>query len=135
MPVVVGLSFMPVKATRLHTVEALAPGVGGVRENRRFYVIDERDRMINSEIEGGREAVNDLRRYVRLGEVDAVKEIQESGGLVAECGVLIGQSVISYSGQVGRGLVSSREHASGVLDLPTLDILFYDRTGLDRSEL
>ena len=46
--VVVGLAFTPVKATRLHTVDRLFIGPDGVRENRRFFVIDDRDRMINS---------------------------------------------------------------------------------------
>jgi uncharacterized protein YcbX len=52
MPTVVGLAITPVKATRLHTVESVELGPDGVRENRRFYVIDERDRMINSKIAG-----------------------------------------------------------------------------------
>lgn len=48
MPSVVGLTFTPVKATRLHTVDRLEVGPEGVRENRRFFVIDDRDRMINA---------------------------------------------------------------------------------------
>jgi hypothetical protein len=49
---VVGLAFTPVKATRLHAVESLVFEADGVLENRRFYVIDDRGRMINSKIVG-----------------------------------------------------------------------------------
>jgi len=52
MSKVVGLTMTPVKATRLHQVESLVLGSEGVRENRRFFVIDDRDRMINSKIAG-----------------------------------------------------------------------------------
>ena len=52
MAVVVGLRFTPVKATRLHAVERLELGPDGVRENRRFYVVDDRNRMINSKLVG-----------------------------------------------------------------------------------
>ena len=47
-PVVVGLAVTPVKATRLHAVERVTLELEGVRENRRFYLIDERGRMVNS---------------------------------------------------------------------------------------
>ena len=47
MPTVVGLAITPVKATRLREVDRIELGPDGVRENRRFYVIDDRDRMIN----------------------------------------------------------------------------------------
>jgi MOSC domain-containing protein len=49
---VVGLAVTPVKATRLHVVDRVELGPDGVRENRRFYVIDDRDRMVNSKIVG-----------------------------------------------------------------------------------
>jgi uncharacterized protein len=54
---VVGLGFTPVKATRLHAVDRLELGLDGVRENRRFYVIDERDRMVNSKMIGALQTV------------------------------------------------------------------------------
>jgi uncharacterized protein len=50
--VVAGLSYTPVKATRLHTVSRLELGPEGVADNRRFYVVDARDRMVNSKIIG-----------------------------------------------------------------------------------
>jgi uncharacterized protein YcbX len=45
---VVGLSFTPVKGTRIREADRLELGPGGAPENRRFYVVDERGHMINS---------------------------------------------------------------------------------------
>jgi uncharacterized protein len=52
VPVVTGLNVTPVKATRLRAVDRIVLGPEGVRENRRFYLIDESGRMINSKIVG-----------------------------------------------------------------------------------
>jgi uncharacterized protein len=46
--VVRGLAVTPVKATRLHQVPQIELGPEGVPDNRRFFVIDERGRMVNS---------------------------------------------------------------------------------------
>jgi MOSC domain-containing protein len=43
-----GLALTPVKATQLRTVDRLFLGLDGVRENRRFFLIDDRARMVNS---------------------------------------------------------------------------------------
>jgi uncharacterized protein YcbX len=50
--VVCGLAITPVKGTRLRPVDRIALAQSGVRENRRFYVIDERDRMLNAKVLG-----------------------------------------------------------------------------------
>jgi uncharacterized protein YcbX len=47
------LSLTPVKGTRLQTVESVELDVDGARDNRRFYVVDERNRMVNSKVLGG----------------------------------------------------------------------------------
>jgi uncharacterized protein YcbX len=52
VPVVVGLAVTPVKGTRLRPVERIVLDRDGVRENRRFYVIDDRGRMVNAKIVG-----------------------------------------------------------------------------------
>jgi uncharacterized protein len=52
MAAVVELRFTPVKATRLHSVDRIELTADGVSDNRRFYVIDDRNRMINSKIVG-----------------------------------------------------------------------------------
>jgi MOSC domain-containing protein len=45
---VTALSTTPVKATRLRQVERIRIGEHGVRENRRFLLIDDRDEMVNA---------------------------------------------------------------------------------------
>ncbi len=233
MPTVVGLAFTPVKATRLHVVDRIELGPDGVRENRRFYVIDDHDRMINSKIvgelqtvvadyshadrtlrlslpdgrvvedevrlgdeldtrffstqrrgrlvegpwsealsqvagrplrlvepcvaghgvdRGGDGAVSlisraslarlaefggvetvDPRRFRMLVEIDGVDAHAEDrwvdGGSVR-----IGGAVVAFGGHVGRCLITSRDPDSGVVDLPTLDILGDYRGALDSTE-
>ena len=45
---VTGLSITPVKGTRLRTVDSITLGPTGVRENRRFFLIDDKDEMVNA---------------------------------------------------------------------------------------
>jgi hypothetical protein len=45
--VVTALSLTPVKGTRLRSAESIRLESDGVRENRRFYLVDERDRLAN----------------------------------------------------------------------------------------
>ncbi len=45
---VTALSMTPVKGTRLHRVDAIELGFDGAPGNRRFFVIDGRDRMVNA---------------------------------------------------------------------------------------
>ncbi len=46
------LSIAPVKGTRLRTVDRTWLDRDGVRENRRFYIVDERGRMVNAKVIG-----------------------------------------------------------------------------------
>ena len=46
-PVVSGLTTTAVKGTRLRAVDRIELEATGARGNRRFYVIDDRDRMLN----------------------------------------------------------------------------------------
>jgi uncharacterized protein YcbX len=70
MPKVTALAITAVKATRLRPVDRIELGPDGVRENRRFYLIDARDRMINSKIIGELQTViadySDAERRLRL---------------------------------------------------------------------
>jgi uncharacterized protein YcbX len=50
--VVTGLAITPVKGTRLQAVGRVALALDGVRENRRFFVIDARDQMVNGKVLG-----------------------------------------------------------------------------------
>jgi uncharacterized protein YcbX len=231
--VVVGLGFTPVKATRLHAVDRLELGPDGVRENRRFYVIDGRDRMVNSKMigalqtvvanysadertlqfqlpdgrtvtdeirlgdpittkffgspaqgrlvegpwsealsevggrplrlveaegavggvdrgadgsvslisraslaqlaaAGGVESV-DSRRFRMLVEIDGV-EAHAEDAWVGSGPVRLGGAVVAFNGHVGRCLITSRDPDSGVVDLPTLDILQDYRGSLKTTE-
>jgi MOSC domain-containing protein len=68
--VVAGLALTPVKATRLRRVDRIELGTDGVRENRRFYLIDTGDRMINGTLMGELQQVladySDEQRTLRL---------------------------------------------------------------------
>jgi uncharacterized protein len=231
--VVVGIAFTPVKATRLHAVERVELSLHGVRENRRFYLIDDRDRMINSKIVGelqtvvadyadaerslsvrlgdGRVVEDEIRlgdpvetqffsarktarlvegpwsealsevagrrlRLVEAGEVGGVdrgadgavslisraslaklasagdvdgpidvrrfRMLIEIDGVdahaedrwVGAAPVRIGPAVVAFGGHVGRCLITSRDPDTGVVDLPTLDILGSYRGGLGTTE-
>ena len=233
MPRVVGLALTPVKATRLHTVDHLELGPDGVAHNRRFYVIDDRNRMVNSKIVGALQTViadySHADRTLRLslpdgrvveGEIrlgdevdtrffstqrrgrvvegpwsDALSEVAgrrlrlvepcapgggvdrdadgavslisraslarlaEVGGVesvdsrrfrmlveidgvdahaedrwVGNGSVRIGGAVVAFSGHVGRCLITSRDPDTGVVDLPTLDLLGSYRSRLGTTE-
>jgi MOSC domain-containing protein len=230
---VVGLAFTPVKATRLHTVDSVALEADGLVENRRFYVIDDRDRMINSKIVGelqtvvadyshadrsltlslpdGRVVEGEVRlgsevdtrffstqrrarvvegpwsealsavagrplrlvepcspgggvdrgaggavslisraSLARLAEVGAVESLDsrrfrmlvEIDGVDAHAedrwvdngSVRIGDAVVEFTGHVGRCLITSRDPESGVVDLPTLDLLGSYRGSVETTE-
>lgn len=47
-PVVTALAIAAVKGTQLRNVDSVDLDVRGVRENRRFFLIDERDEMVNA---------------------------------------------------------------------------------------
>jgi hypothetical protein len=232
--VVVGLASTPVKATRLHAVERLDLGPDGVADNRRFYMVDARDRMVNSKIigelqtiiadysaadrrlrlelpdgrvvedeirlgdeldtrffsserrgrlvegplsealsevagrplrlvescdaghgvdrgpdgavslisraslarlasAGGVESPIDVRRFRMLVEIDGV-DAHEEDGWVGNRPVRIGGAVVAFGGHVGRCLITSRDPDTGVVDLPTLDILGDYRGAVARTE-
>jgi MOSC domain-containing protein len=230
---VVGLAFTPVKATRLHAVDRVELGPDGLLENRRFYVIDDRDRMINSKIVGELQTViadySDADRTLRLtlpdgqvvedeirlgGEVDTrffstqrtgrlvegpwsealsavagrplrlIEPSSPGGGVdrgaggavslisraslarLAEVGdvesldsrrfrmlveidgvsahaedrwvdngsVRIGGAVLAFTGHVGRCLITSRDPDTGLVDVPTLDLLGSYRGDVESTE-
>jgi uncharacterized protein len=232
VPTVTSLAITPVKATRLHVVERVVLTPTGVRENRRFFLIDEGDRMINSKIEGklqtvvadysdaerrlkltfpdGRTVEDDVRvgeavttrffsepksarlvegpwaaaisehvgRTLRLveggegggtdrgveGAVSLISRaslarLAEVGGLesvdprrfrmmveiegvdahaedgwVGNGSVRIGEAVVAFAGHVGRCLITTRDPDTGVVDVPTLDILGSYRAALGTTE-
>ena len=70
MPTVTGLAVTAVKATRLRQVDCVALGRDGVRENRRFYLIDDHNQLVNSKRVGELQQViadySDAERRLRL---------------------------------------------------------------------
>lgn len=232
MPIAVsGLAITPIKATRLREVDSIALDRHGMRANRRFLLVDERDRMVNgkllgeltalvadySEAErrltvtfpGGRviedqvrhdgpievhfysgllsgrvvagpwsEAISgftghqlrlveageegavdrgaggaasliskaslarlaeeggcggvDVRRFRMLIEIDGVEAHAEDAWVGTA--VRVGEALVGFEGHVGRCLITSRDPDTGVVDLPTLDILREYRGELGTTE-
>ncbi len=224
---VTALSVTPVKATRLHTVGAIELDADGARGNRRFFVIDDRGRMVNSKVIGelqsvvarcdtdrlsftfpdertveapielgaplevtffsapvtarlllgplsdalsehvgrpvrvveGRPAVDrgreggaslisrgslerlaevaeqeavDARRFRMLIEVDGVAPHTEDCWVGRT--VRIGTATVRFHGHVGRCLITSRDPDTGIVDLPTLDVLGRYRREVESTE-
>lgn len=227
---VVGLAFTPVKGTRLCPVDRLEIGPAGAVGDRRFYVIDARDRMVNGKslgqlnavvaevtgdtlslifpdgrvvcdevlegdtvvtrfysrpredrlVEGpwaqalsehvgqplrlvqatnGASAIDrgagggvsvisrgslarlaaeanepgvDVRRFRMTVEIDGVEAHAEDAWIGRRA--QIGSAVVRFRGHVGRCLITSRDPETGVIDLPTLDILAAYRGNTDTTE-
>jgi uncharacterized protein YcbX len=51
------LSITPVKGTRIHSVDSIELNTGGAVGDRRFYVIDDRGRMVNGKVVDGLQSV------------------------------------------------------------------------------
>jgi uncharacterized protein len=70
MPTVTRLAITPIKGTRIRTVDRIVLTTAGVHENRRFFLIDDRNRMINGKIVGELQTVvadySDAERRLRL---------------------------------------------------------------------
>jgi uncharacterized protein len=78
-------------------------------------------------------AAVDPRRFRMLIEVDGVGAHAEDAWVGAG-EVRIGEAAVRFGGHVGRCLVTSRDPDTGVVDLPTLDLLGAYRRGADTSE-
>jgi uncharacterized protein YcbX len=77
-------------------------------------------------------AAVDARRFRMLVEIDGVAAHEEDSWLGAS--VRIGEALVRFGGHVGRCLTTSRDPDSGVVDLPTLDVLRGYRGDLDTTE-
>ena len=140
---VTGLSIAPIKGTRVRAVEEIRLERFGVRENRRFYVIDHRDHLVNGKRLGELTAlVSDYdhdRRRLRLEFPDGtvLEETIGQGPLVRtwffsqeSLARLVegpwSDALTQYTGSsaaAGRGAVGGgrpRDAGRGVADLPRL---------------
>jgi uncharacterized protein YcbX len=88
VPKVTALAVTAVKATRLRQVDRIEVGPDGVRHNRRFYVIDGHDRMINSKIVGELQTV-----IADYSEADRRLRLELPDGRVVEDEIRLGDQV------------------------------------------
>ncbi len=88
MITVTGLTFTPVKGTRLEPVESVSLDRDGARGNRRFYVIDDRERMLNAKQLGGLVSV-----VAKYGADDGYLALTFPGGDVVGGVVSLGDTV------------------------------------------
>jgi uncharacterized protein YcbX len=97
-----GLALTAIKGTRLHEVDSLTLGLEGVRENRRFLLIDDRDRMINGKHLGELQAIvadysdHERRLAITLPDGSRVEDVVRDGEpVVAQfySGILRGELV------------------------------------------
>jgi uncharacterized protein len=99
------LAITAVKGTNLRSVESIRLDRNGVRENRRFYLIDARDRLVNGKVLGELTGVvadyTDSTRCLTLTLPD---------GTVVEDGIRLGEPVATqfFSGRVVGRLVLGR---------------------------
>lgn len=78
------------------------------------------------------EASVDVRRFRMLIELDGVAAHEEDAWVGGS--VRVGGALLAVRGNVGRCLVTSRDPDSGVIDLPTLDVLGSYRHGAHSTE-
>jgi hypothetical protein len=90
-----------------------------------------RESLTRLAAEGGCGGV-DVRRFRMLIEVDGIDAHAEDEWVGRW--VRAGQALVSFEGHVGRCLITSRDPDTGVVDLPTLDILREYRGDLDTTE-
>ena len=74
----------------------------------------------------------DARRFRMLVEIDGVAEHGEDAWVGRR--VRIGEALVRFAGHVGRCSITTRHPESGVVDLPTLDLLRAYRNDLDTTE-
>jgi uncharacterized protein len=85
---VTGLAIAPIKGTRLQAVPEVLLGPAGVRENRRFFLIDEQGEMVNSL------RLGDLQRVVsHYSDEDRTLRLDLPDGSVLEDEIVLGQTV------------------------------------------
>jgi MOSC domain-containing protein len=131
--IVTALTITPVKATRVRRVETIDIGPDGVRENRRFYLVDDRDRMINGKLIGELQQVladySDAQRTLRL---------ELPGGHVVDGEIRLGDPIASkFFSQTAHGRLvdgpwsaALSEHFGRSLRLVEVD---GSGTGVDRG--
>jgi uncharacterized protein len=115
----------------LRLVEAAGPGGAVDRASDGTVSLISRASLARLAEEGGEPDV-DGRRFRMLIEIDGVPAHAEDRW-VGGC-VRIGSARVAFKGHVGRCLITSRDPETGIVDLPTLDLLGAYRKGLGTTE-
>lgn len=102
----------------LRLVEAQAPAVD--RGPAGVASLISRSSLVRLAQEGGEDDI-DCRRFRMLIEVDGVTAHEEDGWIGET--VRVGDATVRWLGNVGRCLTTSRDPDTGVVDLPTLELL------------
>jgi uncharacterized protein YcbX len=89
-PTVTALSITPVKGTRLRSVDQVHLDERGVRENRRFFLIDDKDTMVNATHLG---ALNAL--VSRYSDDDRTLALEFPDGQSLEGEVRLGEAILT----------------------------------------
>ncbi|MDE3024991.1 MAG: MOSC domain-containing protein [Acidobacteriota bacterium] len=111
-------------------LELLWAGAGAVDRSPRGGTVSVVSRASLERLrrEAGVDEEIDGRRFRMLFEIDGVDEHEEDAWIGAE--VRIGEATVVFNGDVGRCVVTSRDPATGFVDLPTLATLAaYRREG------
>jgi MOSC domain-containing protein len=123
---VTALSITPVKSTRLQTVDSIVLGHAGVRDNRRFYVVDARRHLVNGKRLGELTAIDARYAEPRLtlrfpdgstveGDVSLGDEVQTRFFSVSDTGRLVqGPWADALSEYAGRPLELVEARASAI---------------------
>ena len=126
------LSVTPVKGMRLRTVGEVALGSSGARGDRRFYVIDERARMVNAKMLGAlvelEAEYSDDETWLRIGFPD---------GRAVQAEVMLGENVETsfFSQPVEAQLVEGpwSDAISAFAEQPLRLVQPLDRSAVDRG--
>jgi uncharacterized protein YcbX len=90
MPAVTGLAVTAVKGTRLRQVDCVELGRDGVRENRRFYLIDDENLLVNSKRVGKLQQV-----IADYSEAERRLRLELPDGQVVDDEVRLGDQVVT----------------------------------------
>jgi uncharacterized protein len=131
MPVVTGLAVTAVKATRLRQVDSVELGPHGVRENRRFYLIDDRNQLVNSKRRGELQQV-----IADYSEADRRLRLEFPDGHVIDDEVRLGDQVITkFFAQLATGHLVNGPWSAALSDFSGQDLRLVEAgdTAVDRG--